>query len=87
MTSEHFFTMPQIPGGSGRVRYSKVERECLFFVIADFHPDGRVEFFSQESGEVRWFPFQPAAAERTAATALLRGKPRPGQSAWPLLFD
>ncbi|HEV2444740.1 MAG TPA: hypothetical protein VGS58_02405 [Candidatus Sulfopaludibacter sp.] len=73
-------------GPGGRVRYSKVERECLVFVIADVHPDGGADFFSQEVGEVRWFPFVPQPAERRAALALLRSRPAVGESAWPLLF-
>jgi hypothetical protein len=66
-----------------RIRYSKVERGALVFVIADVRPDGAAEFFSQEAGEVRWFPFVPAAEEREAALGLLRGKPAQG---WPLLL-
>jgi hypothetical protein len=76
-----------MPGSAGgRVHYSKVERDCLIFVIVEIHPDGRAEFFSQEAGEVRWFPFVPQPAERRAALALSRPRvPLPAPH-WPLLF-
>jgi len=70
---------------SARVRYSKVVGACLVFVIVDIHPDGCAEFWSQESGEVRWFPFVPAPAERLAAFTLLGAQPGEGGGGWPLL--
>ena len=87
MMSEQMYSHSIGTGGCGRVRYSKVERECLVFVIADFHPDGSAEFFSQEVGEVRWFPFQPAPNEHTAALGLLRSSSAVAEPAWPLLFE
>jgi hypothetical protein len=77
---------PAVSCAGGRVHYSKVERDCLVFVIADIHQDGGAEFFSQETGEVRWFPFVPRAAERRAALALLRARPASEEPGWPLLF-
>ena len=68
-----------------RFRYSKVVCDCLQFVIVDIHPDGRAEFWSQEPGEVRWFGFEPAAEERSAALSMWRA----GTSSdvrWPLLI-
>lgn len=76
--------MTSEPYSPFRVRYSKVERDILVFVIADIRPDG-AEFFSQETGEVRWYPFIPAAQERAAALALHRFPP-PSETGWPLLF-
>ena len=72
------------PVGACRVRYSKVEQGALIFVIADVRPDGAAEFFSQEAGEVRWYPFVPVAEERTAALELVRMPP--AEAGWPLLF-
>lgn len=67
-----------------RVRYSKIEGGYLIFVIAEFAEDGTVEFWSQESGEVRWFRFTPKAEERTAVIALAAGSEN-RSGAWPLL--
>ena len=72
--------------GGERVHYSKVQRDCLVFVIVEIDPDGRAEFYSQEAGEVRWFPFVPQPAERQAAMALIRSRTPLPAPHWPLLF-
>lgn len=74
------------PGQGSRIKYSKVEQGALVFVIADVRPDGAAEFFSQEAGEVRWYPFVPVKEEQVAALALLRARPSSREPGWPLLF-
>jgi len=64
-----------------RFRYAKVVCNCLHYVIVDVSSDGSMEFWSQESGEVRWFPFDPAPEERAAAVSLWRSGPANG--GWP----
>jgi len=67
-----------------RFHYSKVAGNCLRFVIVDRLADGSLEFWSQEPGDVRWFLFEPSAAERAAVAASWRaGKDEGG---WPLLL-
>jgi hypothetical protein len=55
-----------------RFRYAKIVCNCLHYVIVEVSSDGDMEFWSQESGEVRWFPFIPAPEERAAAVSLWR---------------
>lgn len=74
------------PARGNRIKYSKVEHGALVFVIADVRSDGAAEFFSQEAGEVRWYPFVPVKEEHAAALALLRTRPGPRDAGWPLLF-
>lgn len=66
-----------------RVRYSKVQQGYLVFVIVDIGPGDNAQFWCQESGEVRWYPFIPNLEERARALDLSR-KPLP-EKGWPLL--
>jgi hypothetical protein len=67
-----------------RIRYSKVAGGCLHYVIVDVRSDGGAEFWSQEAGEVRWYSYHPAPAERLAALSLRR--PAGDDAGWPLLW-
>ncbi|MEO8598034.1 MAG: hypothetical protein ABI759_32240 [Candidatus Solibacter sp.] len=67
------------------MHYSKVVADCLRYVIVDRATDGALKFWSQEPGDVRWYPFEPASDERTAAVDLWRSGG--GDAAnWPLLL-
>ena len=68
-----------------RLRYSKVVADCLRYVVVDRSPEGELQFWSQEPGDVRWFPFEPQADEREAALALWRDGGE-NSSGWPLLM-
>jgi hypothetical protein len=70
---------------ANRIRYSKVVRGELVYVIVDVHADGKMEFWSQEFGEVRWFAFVPDTAERLAALALPEPAEEAAEPNWPLL--
>jgi len=65
-----------------RYQYSKMGFACLKFVIVDLLPDGREDFWEQESGEVVWHSYYPSLAERTAFQETLAGRKYDG---WPLL--
>jgi hypothetical protein len=68
-----------------RLHYTKVVEDCLRYVVVDRSPDGALQFSFQEPGDVRWFPFEPNAEERTAALALWRDGAE-SASGWPLLL-
>ena len=68
-----------------QLRYSKVVSDCLRYVIVDRAADGALQFSSQESGDVRWYAFEPSAEERAAALALWRSGGGEA-AAWPLLM-
>jgi hypothetical protein len=68
-----------------RVHYRKIIGDCQFYVIGDMSPAGQLEFFYQESGEVRWHPYSPAPEERDAALRLLHSQHSSGGESWPLL--
>lgn len=74
---------PVVAKEPGRFRYSKVSGGCLHFVIAERGGDGRVEFWEQEPGEVRWYRYEPGAQEREAVEASWRARESGGR--WPLL--
>ena len=67
-----------------RIRYSKVVRGCVVYVIVEIRGNGVTEFSSQEFGEVRWYAFTPDAAERAAALALADAEDGPQ---WPMLHQ
>jgi hypothetical protein len=68
-----------------RVQYTKIVDGRLCFVIVDRHPGAAAEFWEQETGEVRWYPFSPTAQERSAAMALFEAPPAVGGPRWPAL--
>ena len=68
-----------------RLHYSKVVADTLRYVIVDRSADGALLFWSQEPGDVRWFPFEPGAEERAAALSLWQSGGADA-SGWPLLI-
>ena len=69
----------------GRIHYRKIICGSLYFVIADLLPTGELDFWWQESGEMRWYPYEPGSEEKAAALRLLSdGGPGSGGH-WPLL--
>lgn len=68
-----------------RVQYTKIVDGRLHFVIVDRYPNAPAEFWEQEAGEVRWYPFSPSTAERSAAMALFDASSLVGGPRWPLL--
>jgi hypothetical protein len=65
-----------------RVQCSVIFDGVRCYVIAEQNAEGGLDFFMQEPGEVRWYGFQPTAADREAAQRLLASGPPSG---WPLL--
>lgn len=65
-----------------RVQYSKIVDGVRKFVIAEFR-NGIEAFWEQESGEPRWFRFDPAPQERRAAKLLFAEGGQ--QQGWPRL--
>jgi hypothetical protein len=57
-------------------------REGLCFGLAERDAAGAMEYWIQESGEVRWYPFVPTPAEETAVKRLFEKPPAGG---WPML--
>ena len=68
-----------------RLHYSKVVADCLRYVVVDRSAEGALQFWSQESGDVRWYPFEPSEEERAAALALWC-EGRENTPGWPLLM-
>lgn len=65
-----------------RVQCSVIVDGLRCYVIAEQNAEGGLDFFMQEPGEVRWYGFEPSAAEREAARRLLASGATLG---WPLL--
>ena len=69
--------VPDAPATRRRVDRGRVEyvKEPVGYppvrVIAEISPEGHVEFFEREFGEVHWYPYRPSEQERDRALELL----------------
>lgn len=69
---------------SERVRYIRKYRKNLSLAIANL-AQAVEEFCEQEPGEVRWYPFNPSAAEKEAVRQLIAEGKADGN--WGTLVD
>ena len=68
-----------------RVHYFRREQGVWKCVIYEVDADGKEDFREQESGEVRWYPFEPSQWERCTARELFQRAS--GRLAWEIRVD